>query len=128
MKRTLGLDLGTNSIGWAIITEVNGKKYINAHDPEESIGHNPVLAGSVIFSEGVARVKGHEVPSVSTRTGAMEEGRHLPKRRWLHLLVHVEPLRVACEGTTRETDAVGVGAHLLPHRATPRFPEQSQGR
>ncbi|HQV76529.1 MAG: hypothetical protein IPH60_10860 [Flavobacteriales bacterium] len=81
MKRTLGLDLGTNSIGWAIITEENGKKRITAHDPETHEGYNPVLAGSVIFSEGVARVKGNEVPSVSTRTSARRTRRLYMRRR-----------------------------------------------
>lgn len=68
MKRTLGLDQGTNSIGWAIIEEENGKKKL-------------VAAGSVIFSEGVARVKGNEVPSVNTRTGARRTRRLYARRR-----------------------------------------------
>jgi CRISPR-associated endonuclease Csn1 len=55
MKRTLGLDLGTNSIGWAIVEEENGKKKL-AH------------AGSVVFPEGVARVKGAEQPRTLGRT------------------------------------------------------------
>lgn len=68
MKRTLGLDLGTNSIGWAIIEQEDGEKRL-------------VAAGSVIFSEGVARVKGNEVPAVSTRTGARRTRRLYMRRR-----------------------------------------------
>lgn len=55
MKRTLGLDLGTNSIGWAIIEEEDGKKNLEA-------------AGSVIFKEGVAKKEGKEMPATSKRT------------------------------------------------------------
>lgn len=112
MKRTLGLDLGTNSIGWAIITEEDGVKRITASAPNSSDGHNPVLAGSVIFSEGVARVKGNEVPSVTTRTGARRtrvnyRRRRLRKQRLLgHLIKHgLCPLSEAALKAWKEEDS-----------------------
>lgn len=68
MKRTLGLDLGTNSIGWAIIEEENGVKGL-------------VKAGSVIFPEGVARIKGSEVPATEERTRSRAMRRLYMRRR-----------------------------------------------
>jgi CRISPR-associated endonuclease Csn1 len=68
MKRTLGLDLGTNSIGWAIVEEENGAKRL-------------VKGGSVIFPEGVARVKGSEVPATEERTRSRAMRRLYMRRR-----------------------------------------------
>lgn len=68
MKRTLGLDLGTNSIGWAIVEEEDGKKKL-AH------------AGTVVFPEGVARVKGAEQPSTLNRTKSRSTRRLYFRRR-----------------------------------------------
>lgn len=80
MKRTLGLDLGTNSIGWAIVLEDENGKRITPK--AEKIGpENPVLAGAVIFSEGVGRDdKGREVPATELRT-RMRAMRRLYMRR-----------------------------------------------
>lgn len=68
MKKTLGLDLGTNSIGWAIIEQENGVKKLAA-------------AGSVIFPEGVARVKGNETPATALRTRSRATRRLYMRRR-----------------------------------------------
>lgn len=68
MSRTLGIDLGTNSIGWAIVDQESGKKVL-------------VDRGVHIFQEGVNRVKGNEEPSVKTRTEARASRRHYFRRR-----------------------------------------------
>lgn len=68
MKRTLGLDLGTNSIGWAIVEEDGGARRL-------------FKAGSLIFPEGVARVKGNEQPSTLSRTRSRSTRRLYFRRR-----------------------------------------------
>ena len=68
MSKVLGLDLGTNSIGWAIVNRtVDGIELIdqNVH----------------IFQEGVNLVKGNEEPAVKTRTEARASRRHYFRRR-----------------------------------------------
>jgi CRISPR-associated endonuclease Csn1 len=67
-EKTLGLDLGTNSIGWAIV---------------EKDGETCKLLdrGVTIFSEGVARDKSGEHPMVETRTNARATRRHYFRRR-----------------------------------------------
>jgi CRISPR-associated endonuclease Csn1 len=76
-ERTLGLDLGTNSIGWAIV---------------ERTGEICKLLdrGVTIFSEGVARDKTGEHPMVETRTNARATRRHYFRRR----LKKIELLKV----------------------------------
>lgn len=78
MKRTLGLDLGTNSIGWAIIEQGDGAKRL-------------ISAGSVIFPEGVARVKGNETPATEQRTRSRATRRLYIRRRMRkqRLLLHL---------------------------------------
>lgn len=68
MAKILGLDLGTNSIGWAI-TEQQGDNYTLLNK------------GVNIFQEGVAREKGEEKPMVQTRTNARSLRRHYYRRR-----------------------------------------------
>lgn len=68
MSRILGLDLGTNSLGWAI-TEQREDSY------------TLVDRGVDIFQEGVAREKGEERPMVQTRTDARSIRRHYFRRR-----------------------------------------------
>lgn len=80
MIRILGLDLGTNSIGWAI-TEQN----------EESF--TLLDKGVDIFQEGVARTKSGEEPMVKTRTDARALRRHYFRRR----LRKIELLKVLVE-------------------------------
>ncbi|GAA4771169.1 MULTISPECIES: type II CRISPR RNA-guided endonuclease Cas9 [Flavobacterium] len=70
MARILGLDLGTNSIGWAIIdTENEGKEQI-------------IDKGVRIFSEGVKSEKGIESSRASERT-AYRSARKIKYRRKL---------------------------------------------
>ena len=68
MAKILGLDLGTNSIGWAI-TEQQDDNYALLDK------------GVDIFQEGVARTKSGEEPMVKTRTDARALRRHYFRRR-----------------------------------------------
>ena len=68
MAKILGLDLGTNSIGWAI-TEQHEDNYT-------LLDH-----GVDIFQEGVNRTKSGEEPMVKTRTDARALRRHYYRRR-----------------------------------------------
>lgn len=68
MAKILGLDLGTNSIGWAI-TEQNENEY------------TLLDYGVDIFQEGVAREESGEKPMVQTRTNARALRRHYYRRR-----------------------------------------------
>lgn len=68
MAKILGLDLGTNSIGWAI-TEQQDDNY------------TLLDKGVDIFQEGVARTKSGEEPMVKTRTDARALRRHYHRRR-----------------------------------------------
>lgn len=69
MEKVLGLDLGTNSIGWAIV---------NHH---EDGSYSLVDQGVNIFKEGVAYEKGSEKPAVQERTAARASRRHYFRRR-----------------------------------------------
>lgn len=75
--RTLGIDLGTNSIGWAIVKN-------NEND------HELLDSGVLIFQEGVAREKGAEIPAVKTRTLSRGARRHYFRRK----LMKIELLKV----------------------------------
>ena len=68
MERILGLDLGTNSIGWAI-TEHNDEQF------------TLIDKGVDIFQEGVNRTKNGEEPMVKVRTVARGIRRHYYRRR-----------------------------------------------
>ena len=68
MAKILGLDLGTNSIGWAITEQQNDNFTL-------------LDRGVDIFQEGVAREKGEEKPMVQTRTEARALRRHYYRRR-----------------------------------------------
>lgn len=68
MAKILGLDLGTNSIGWAIV------------EPHET-GYALIDKGVDIFQEGVAREKNNEKPAVQERTDARALRRHYFRRR-----------------------------------------------
>ena len=69
MEKILGLDLGTNSIGWAVIER----------------GDNNVCKlldkGVNIFQDGVAHDKSGEKPAVQERTTARSSRRHYFRRR-----------------------------------------------
>ena len=68
MAKVLGLDLGTNSLGWALV------------DESES-GYALLDRGVEIFQEGVARDKNNEKPAVQDRTNARALRRRYFRRR-----------------------------------------------
>lgn len=68
MTKILGIDLGTNSIGWAI-TEQNDNNF------------TLLDKGVDIFQEGVKRTKSGEEPMVKERTKARAMRRHYFRRR-----------------------------------------------
>lgn len=68
MAKTLGLDLGTNSIGWAVVEHTEN-------------GYALKDKGVDIFQEGVAREKNNEKPAVQDRTEARALRRHYFRRR-----------------------------------------------
>lgn len=68
MSKILGLDLGTNSIGWAITEQTDS-------------GYTLLDKGVDIFQEGVAREKKSEKPAVQDRTDARALRRHYFRRR-----------------------------------------------
>ena len=78
MEKVLGLDLGTNSIGWAVIGR-------NEDDTCMLIDK-----GVHIFQDGVAHDKSGEKPAVQERTAARASRRHYFRRR----MRKVELLRV----------------------------------
>lgn len=57
MAKVLGLDLGTNSLGWALVDESENE-------------YTLIDKGVDIFQEGVARDKNNEKPAVQDRTSA----------------------------------------------------------
>jgi len=69
MEKVLGLDLGTNSIGWAVIerAEDNSCKLLDR--------------GVHVFQDGVAHDKSGEKPAVQDRTTARASRRHYFRRR-----------------------------------------------
>ncbi len=68
MAKILGLDLGTNSIGWALTEQTED-------------GYRLIDKGVSIFQEGVAREKNVEKPAVQERTDARALRRHYFRRR-----------------------------------------------
>ncbi len=69
MEKILGIDLGTNSIGWAI------------RDTAET--DNQIIdKGVLIFNEGVAYEKGVEQPKVLVRTGARGRRRNYQAEKY----------------------------------------------
>lgn len=70
MTKILGIDLGTNSIGWAITTQYEDKN-----------NYQLLEKGVSIFQEGVAREKNNEVPMVKERTNARSLRRQYFRRR-----------------------------------------------
>ena len=80
MARILGLDLGTNSIGWAITERLENDFLL-------------IDKGVDIFQEGVNRTKSGEEPMVKIRTNARALRRHYYRRR----LRKIELLKVLIE-------------------------------
>lgn len=69
MSRILGLDLGTNSIGWAIV------------DKKEEKNYELFDKGVSIFQEGVKIEKGNESSKAAERTGYRSARRRLFRRK-----------------------------------------------
>lgn len=69
MKKVLGLDLGTNSIGWAI-REFN------------SSNNQIVFKGVLTFDKGVGEDKGNEVPLVQKRTESRSKRRNYQAKKY----------------------------------------------
>ena len=69
MGKVIGLDLGTNSIGWAIVSHNNDLSY------------TLLDKGVNIFQDGVAHDKSGEKPAVQERTAARASRRHYFRRR-----------------------------------------------
>ena len=69
MEKVLGLDLGTNSIGWAIVQH------------NDDMSYTLLDRGVNIFQDGVAHDKSGEKPMVTDRTNARSSRRHYFRRR-----------------------------------------------
>lgn len=69
MEKVLGLDLGTNSIGWAIVQH------------NDDLSYTLLDKGVNIFQDGVAHDKSGEKPMVAERTTARGTRRHYFRRR-----------------------------------------------
>lgn len=76
--RILGLDTGTNSLGWAVV------------DRDENNQYTPICRGDLIFTEGVKQEKGVEFSLAAERTSYRASRRHYFRRR----LRKVEVLKV----------------------------------
>ena len=76
--RILGLDTGTNSLGWAVV------------DRDENNQYTPICRGDLIFTEGVKQEKGVEFSLAAERTSYRASRRHYFRRR----LRKVEALKV----------------------------------
>ena len=74
MNKILGLDLGTNSIGWAIVEE-NGTPYTKQN-------FTLLNKGTHIFAEGVEKEKGKEFSSAAKRTQFRSARRMYFRRRF----------------------------------------------
>lgn len=73
MEKVLGLDLGTNSIGWAVVMRPTNE--------DENQSYKLVDKGVHIFRDGVAHEKSGEKPAVQDRTNARASRRHYDRRR-----------------------------------------------
>jgi len=78
LKRILGIDTGTNSLGWAVVEKNESGEYSLLHK------------GSLIFEEGVKNEKGIESSRASERTEQRASRKHYFRRR----LRKIEVLKV----------------------------------
>lgn len=81
MKKVIGLDLGTNSIGWAVVNRLDDSSY------------TLLDKGVNIFQDGVAHDQNGEKPAVQERTAARASRRHYFRRR----LRKIELLKILVE-------------------------------
>ena len=79
MTRILGIDVGTNSLGWAVVDR-----------QDDSDQHTLVRKGSYTFQEGVKIEKGKESSKASERTLYRAKRRQYFRRR----LRKIEVLKV----------------------------------
>ncbi len=79
MRKILGLDLGTNSIGWAVV------------ETEDNITFHPIDKGVRIFQEGVKIEKGVEGSKTAERTG-YRSARRIKFRRKLRKIETLKAL------------------------------------
>ncbi|MBR5148408.1 MAG: CRISPR-associated protein Csn1 [Bacteroidaceae bacterium] len=77
-QRILGVDTGTNSLGWAVV------------DRNEDATYTLIKKGDLIFQEGVKIEKGVESSKASERTGHKASRRHYFRRR----LRKIETLKI----------------------------------
>ena len=70
MKKTIGIDLGTNSIGWAIREE------------NERLENQIIDKGVLLFDKGVASEKGNEFPKVQKRTESRGKRRNYQAEKY----------------------------------------------
>ena len=77
-KRILGIDTGTNSLGWAVVEKADSGIY------------TLIDKGSLIFQEGVKIEKGIESSKASERTKYRASRKHYFRRR----LRKIEALKV----------------------------------
>lgn len=77
-KRILGLDTGTNSLGWAVVDKLDDNTY------------SLVRRGCLLFQEGVKMEKGNEYSKASERT----QHRSLRKQYFRRRLRKIEVLKV----------------------------------
>ena len=68
-KRILGIDTGTNSLGWAVV------------EKEEDGTYKLLKQGSLIFQEGVKIEKGNESSKAADRTAHRASRKHYFRRR-----------------------------------------------
>ncbi|MDF7825570.1 type II CRISPR RNA-guided endonuclease Cas9 [Pontiellaceae bacterium B12227] len=87
-KRILGLDLGTNSIGWAVVDEIDSGFEIAKRDDGFE------YRGVHIFQEGVKTEKGVESSKASERTG-YRSARRIKFRRKLRKIQTLKALSEA---------------------------------
>ena len=80
-KRILGIDTGTNSLGWAVV------------DKNEAGSYSLIKKGSLIFQEGVKVEKGIESSKAADRTSHRALRKHYFRRR----LRKIEVLKVLIE-------------------------------
>ena len=80
MERILGIDTGTNSLGWAIVDKEEGCTQL-------------IAKGTNIFSEGVKIEKGIESSKASERT----EHRSVRKHYWRRKIRKIRLLTVLCD-------------------------------
>lgn len=70
MKKILGIDLGTNSIGWAVREE------------NERLDNQIIDKGVLLFDKGVASEKGREFPKVQKRTESRGQRRNYQAEKY----------------------------------------------